>query len=97
MSVRNKSYNDYGLTETQAAELIKYCRSGSFNQHDLLRECALSSNIELVDFLTETITKKLSYEKLCSRYYVPIDKNSFYGYRRKCVALLYWKIYGRNC
>lgn len=92
MSTRSKKYSDYGLTDSKAQELIKYCRSGRFCEHDILLECAQQSNQSIAQYLVETITHKISYEKLVTRYSVPIDKNSFYGYRRKCVALLHKKL-----
>jgi len=37
--------------------------------------------------LYDSLTEGLSYEKLSGRYYVPINRNSFYDYQKKCLEM----------
>lgn len=91
-NLRSKKYTDYGISEKTAYELVKYCRSGAFVDLERLKEAADLVNPAISELLVESLIKKLSYEKLCGRYCVPLPKNSFYAYRRKFIAVVYYLI-----
>jgi hypothetical protein len=76
--------------------IYEYCHSASFDQIDVLSDCARESCIELEKPLVASIVNNQSYEKLNQREYIPIGKSDFYGYRRKTIYLFYNRIKGGN-
>lgn len=84
MSIRNVSY---GLTREEYKWLCLECQKPTFDKQDLLFECAKESNREIAEIICESILYGMSYDRLSCMYYIPINKNDFYAYRRKCIAL----------
>lgn len=82
---------DYGFEEGEEQIIISYCRSPDFSENDLLKEAALNTNPCIAKAICESITKDISYEKLCGKEYIPLTKADFYGYRRKCIDE-FWRL-----
>lgn len=84
MSIRESKYN---MSKNEYRQICDYCRSDKFDQKDLLIECAVESNSSIAGYLVESIIYSLSYEKISGKHYIPINKNDFYAYRRKCISI----------
>lgn len=87
MSVRDKSYYDYGISDDEVKEMFSICQDKKFSQKHELMLCAEESNKQLAIFLFASIVNGESYERILSYAWIPICKNDFYGYRRKTLAL----------
>lgn len=86
MRTRIKGYGDYGLTKTRVKEILEYCRA--LSDDSILKEAAEKANPLLAVYLVESIKDRMSYDKLYKKYYVPIWRGDFYGYRRLTISLL---------
>lgn len=75
--------SDYGLTQDDVRTIKRYC-----SENPDFKECvmniAVSVNIQIADALTESICEGKSYNNVI----VYISENDFYGYRRKCFAVI---------
>lgn len=84
MEIRLTSYEDYGLSTSEAREILKICRAPKFPRCIAL-SAALETNPDIALQLLKSICDRVSYAKMTA---VPISENSFYGYRRKCIFLI---------
>lgn len=83
MSIRN---NDYGMSKAEYKSISDFCQSDGFELDDLLLAAAILTNKDIAKYLFESIRKGVSYEKLSCKHYIPLNKNDFYAYRRRCMA-----------
>lgn len=81
MRTRDKNYSDYGLSHQETKFLLKLCKDDSMST--LLEEAAKEVYPEIALELTNSLHLGWSWEFMNSQEYIPIDANSFYGYRRK--------------
>lgn len=91
MRTREKGYQHYGLTDARANSIVKYCKSKMLSREKVLsvaKEAVGSKNDYLVDYLTESIVDGISYDKLEGKYWLPLGRGDFYGYRRLVIASL---------
>lgn len=92
MGVRDKGYKYYGITDDEAKKLEAWCRVRNIDDDKLLLECAYEIKPELALDIFYSLTTNISYDKLCSKKYIPINRFDFYGYRRATLARLKEKI-----
>ena len=88
MRTRNKGYSDYGFKPGEEKRLIQYCRSCEFDKSRQLLMAAIDSNSDLANDLYYSIVGNVSFDNLNMIKYIPASKGDFYGYRRKCLALV---------
>lgn len=84
MEIRRTSYEDYGMSEQEAREILLICRTPGFAFRGLVVSAAQRVNPYISQELVKSICDKESWIKQD----VWIAENSFYGYRRRCLALL---------
>lgn len=84
MEIRRTSYEDYGMNEQEARAILAICRAPGFAFRGLVVSCAQKTNRYIWEALVLSICDRKSWIKQD----VWIAENSFYGYRRKCLALL---------
>ena len=84
MEIRLTSYEDYGLSTSEAREILKICRASSFPRYIAL-SAALETNPDIALQLVKSICDRVSWAKMPA---TAISENSFYGYRRKCIFLV---------
>ncbi|MCI9450016.1 MAG: hypothetical protein HFE30_07175 [Clostridiales bacterium] len=94
MRTRDKTYADYGLDKATVKVLIQLCRD--MRWYSLLSEAAQEVYPTIAVELTNSLHLGWSWGTLDSRKYVPIDINSFYGYRRKVLWLFGEKLKAEN-
>lgn len=90
MLTRNKYLKDYGIPAEDIEKLNNMLRDFPAEYEYLLSSSALSACPEGVsDRVVENILHRKSYDKMCKKKYIPINRKDFYAYRRKTVAILY--------
>lgn len=83
MRIYEKGYNYYGITEEEYKQLRELCARHDFaNDVQLLASCKLA-NEEIAVYLFYSLKTKTSYDSMRD---IPINKHSFYGYRRCALA-----------
>lgn len=87
MRTREKGFSDYGFSPEEEKKLKEWCRQVDFSEEILLLESAKKANASIFNDVYFSIVKGLSYEKLDKKVYQCIEKNSFYGYQRKTLAI----------
>lgn len=87
--IRDKGYEDYGLTKGIDRQILEFARNSTLSEKILILDICHSVNSDIAGLLFDSVTKRLSYEKLDRRYNVPYMKNDFYAYRRKVIAEIY--------
>ena len=86
MSVRNVSYDDYGITNEQLKDLLLEIRNDEHAQ-EIFLSCCIKVKPELASDIYYSLTGNVSYDDLKKIKIVPLPKSDFYGYRRKALAL----------
>lgn len=89
MNLRN---SDFGITIEQYKSICQRIQNGEIQEHDLLNAAAEEANPSIVEYLVKSIEESLSYEKMSAGNYIPINKNDFYAYRRKCISIFHKKL-----
>ena len=89
MSLRD---SDFGISIEQYKSICQRIQNGEIQEHDLLNAAAVEANQSISEYLVKSIEESLSYEKLSAGNYIPINKNDFYAYRRKCISIFYKKL-----
>lgn len=86
---RDRSYSEYGISEAESKEIIKYIRSGNMTDEEehLLLKSAIEANSSIFPDIYASIRSGISYENMTRIKNVPISKPDFYGYRRKAIAI----------
>lgn len=87
-------YADYGLDKNTVKVLMQLCRD--MRWYHLLSEAAHEVYPMIATELTNSLHLGWSWETLDTKKYVPICKNSFYGYRRKALWLFGEKVKAAN-
>ena len=88
MRVRDRGYT---IDEEKVPEVLQMIRNGGKDAREALLAAAYQTYEAIADDIVTSIIYGLSYDYM--RIYVreiPIDKNSFYGYRRKTISI--WAI-----
>ena len=85
MRVRSKHYRDYGVTDEEKDRIIKFCRSATKEDQEVIKWALKELDPYIADVLFLSLTKGLSYDRLG---YVAMSKVDFYGYRRKGIEAI---------
>lgn len=89
MRTRTAKYSDYGISEQDKVEILKYCREAQGEGLDLIREVLKRIKSEYVaQLLYRNLTTGISYDKMAKTEQLYVVKEDFYGYRRKAISLL---------
>lgn len=89
MRTRDTSYKDYQLNNDDVNNILLFCRQNTTESNNILFKCAFESNASIGADLFYSLSQDVSYERLDAIKSVSYPKNDFYGYRRKCIALIY--------
>ena len=87
--IRDKGFNDYGLNEGTDRRILEFARNSTLAQKIEILEICHDVNTDIAGLLFDSITNRMSYEKLDRKYNVPYMKNDFYAYRRKVMVEIY--------
>lgn len=87
MRVREKGYNDYGLTNEEVKRVYRWCEGlHSTDDRAKLYSLALETKSYIADDLVYSLVKGLSYDDLAKISHIGCTKNDFYAYRRQLVS-----------
>ena len=86
MQTRLKGYADYGLTDKRVKEIMEYCRTSA--DREVIELAAEKANPSIAAYLVESVRERMSYDKLYKKYFIPLCRGDFYGYRRLTISLL---------
>lgn len=88
MRTREMSYADYGLTDREVEYIKCFCRKSDEEQKKLIKFALSELQPYIAPFIFYSLVDGLSYEDICTKDYLYIDKGSFYGYRRQGMAAI---------
>lgn len=86
-SVRDYTWQDYGISKRRYKELKKLCQSGEYDA--LVRFAAHTAAPDIEMYIYLSVTQNRSYRRLEAKWELgeiermPYSHNEFYGYRRK--------------
>lgn len=87
MGAKEKSFKHYGVELREMDELKNKCRSLNGEQKGMLYRSCLESDIGLSEHIFYSLTTGTSYDNLNKINRVPINRDDFYGYRRKALVI----------
>lgn len=85
MRLREKTYEDWGLTKDLVTELRKKCKEIKYQP--MLFEATYKANDELAPFIYFSLSTGLSYDDISRAFYIPMCMESFYAYRRYALTI----------
>lgn len=86
MRAREMKWNNYGLSDTRATELLEYCRKPE--NIETVRRAAIYANPTLAGVITKSLVTGKGYYWLLHTDDIDYDKADFYAYRRLTVVVL---------
>lgn len=86
--VRNVYMSDYGIGGKELEYLLRYCKSSTGEQQTLILAAAQKSNQALAVVIFFNLITGTGYNQISAWYDIPINRNDFYGYRRRTLAIL---------
>lgn len=78
---------NYGIGKEEAESLRKYCQSATIEEQQILFQYSYQSNKQIYPDIFYSLVNGLSYDKLMKARYIPMNRNDFYGYQRKCLMM----------
>lgn len=83
-------------TKKEMKTIRDQLKSKDFKDNDLLRLCISETydEEELQKALYDSLVGGVSYDRLSGRYYIPLNRNSFYEYQKRC--LVRFRMYKEN-
>ncbi len=84
MARRRRGYKDFGILNAQ--EILCRIRMGGQKERERLRSIADDVCPELAFQLYFSILTGSSYEYMCQRKYIPLDRAAFYRYRQEIIS-----------
>ena len=81
MRRREMSYEDYGMTDEEAKDVIKFCREANEDEKELIKNALSELDPYISSYIFFSLVYGLSYEKLCERNIICRAKNDFYSDR----------------
>ena len=94
--IRDKGYKDYGIDKGTDRRILEFARNSTLSEKITILDICHEVNTDIAGLLFDSVTKRLSYEKLDRRYGVPYMKNDFYAYRRKVIAEIHVRMMQRK-
>ena len=88
MRTREKSYNDYGLSDKEVIYIKNLCRNADEETLNIIINALSELQPYIAPYVYFSLVKNMSYEDICAKNYIFIGKGDFYGYRRKGMACI---------
>ena len=83
MRTREKSYEDYGMTEKEVRYVKDFCRNANDEEREIIRNAISELQPYIAPYIFFSLVDNLSYEDICAKNYIFMGKGDFYGHRRK--------------
>ena len=88
MRTREKSYEDYGISEKEVMYILDFCRNATQDQKFLIKNALSELQPYIAPYVYFSLVDNLSYERMCQKDYIYMGKVDFYAYRRKGMAAI---------
>ena len=88
MRTREKSYEDYGITDKEKRYIKDFCRNANDEEKEIIRNALSELQPYIAPFVFYSLVDNLSYEDICAKNYLFIGKSDFYGHRRQGMAAI---------
>ena len=88
MRAREKSYEDYGITDKEKRYIKDFCRNANDKEREIIRIALSELQPYIAPYIFYSLVDNLSYEDICSKNYLFIGKGDFYGHRRQGIAAI---------
>ena len=88
MRTREKSYEDYGITDKEKRYIKDFCRNANDKEREIIRSALSELQPYIAPYIFYSLVDNLSYEDICSKNYLFIGKGDFYGHRRQGIAAI---------
>lgn len=85
MKVRETGYEDYGLTNDEVKFLFQTAKNPEFS--NIVMTSCYAANRSISFALAFSIVYSVSFEKIKCVCVIPYEKDDFYAYRRKAIAI----------
>ena len=85
MSARDRYLKDYGLTYAEGKKIVEYCKNARDYDQVLILQVAQKVKPEIAHLIFMNLTTGIGYDNISKRYYVPMQRKDFQGYRRKVI------------
>lgn len=95
LKTRRTYYDDYGVSAEWVKKIKHYCRTA--RDHSLIWQAAREANPYLDEELVKSVVEGKSFDEISKKGYVAIERESFYGYQRKLIYILYVYFEKRGC
>lgn len=86
MNTKDMGYEHYRFAPDEEKEIVKLCRKNDHEIRTILHHAAYTTNEDIAEEMIASLTLGLSWENIMLIHYIPMSKNMFYAYRRKCLA-----------
>lgn len=87
-TARNAYLSDYDITEQEARDLLKFCRTADKGQQVMILHAAQIANDSISIPILVNLTSGIGFDRLYMWYEIPMQRKDFQGYRRKALAVL---------
>ena len=88
MRIREKTYNDYGITEDEKRYIMDFCRNANESEKLLIKTALSELNPYISPYIFYSLVDNLSYDDICKREYIYMCCVDFYAYRRQGIAAI---------
>lgn len=79
----------YYISEEDEKKTLKWFNMARDYDQKLILEACQESNSDLANVLFASLTLDVGYDYLSKRYWIPIARKDFQGYRRKAIYMYY--------
>lgn len=86
MKLHEMGYEEYGFEPGEEKAILDLCKKHDPETRMILHHAAYSTNEDIAEEMIVSLTLGLSWEDIMLIHYIPMSKNMFYAYRRKCMA-----------
>ena len=79
----------YFISEEDEKKTLNWCnKARDYDQRLILEACQYSNN-DLANVLFASLVLDIGYDYISKRYWIPIARKDFQGYRRKAIYMYY--------
>lgn len=85
MSIRETYMSDYGLSSSDTDKIVKFCRSATGYDQEVILQAAQAVYPEIAPYLFLNLTTGMGYDNISKACHIPMQRKDFQGYRRKTI------------
>ena len=85
VSIRETYMSDYGLSSSDTDKIVKFCRSATGHDQEVILQAAQAVYPEIAPYLFLNLTTGMGYDNISKACHIPLQRKDFQGYRRKTI------------